>query len=151
RHEKHRVLLPFEVLLRLAVAGPDGSQTAARANINNLIQGELDRRQRLTGRDFGHTRGADAFLAPELNKGGLAASFFPPFQLDGAEIGNEIALVDRNALRLHPTVIGKFLAPHRDDGFLFFCFGHRTSSLLHSLFLFTYLLVSLLATWSLAT
>ena len=52
--------------------------------------------------------------------------------------------MNRNSLRLHPPIIGEFFAPHRNDGFLFGCVGHKISSC----FLISYLLVSLLATCS---
>jgi len=43
-YEKHRVLLPFEVFLRFAFAGPHGGQAAAGADVNDFIQGEFHRR-----------------------------------------------------------------------------------------------------------
>src|SRR5258706_5406767 len=141
RHEKHRMFLPLKIFLVFAFASPDRRQAAAGANVNDLIQGELYRRQRFTRRYFSDARRADAFLTPQLDERRLAASFLPPLQLDGPEIGYKIALVDRNTFCLHPPVVGKLLTPHGDYGFLVGCIGHNSSSLMRSLF---YLLIFLL-------
>jgi hypothetical protein len=70
-------------------------------------------------------------LSQKLNEGRFALPLFPPFKLDRAQIFDKVTPMDWNPLGFHPPIIGEFLAPHSDYGFLFCgfvlsCFGHKT-------------------------
>src|SRR5215475_1191094 len=137
------MFFPLEAFLRLAFSTPNRREAATQQNVDQFVQSEFHWRQRLAGRNFCYPGRADAFLPEQLDKCRFASTFFPPLYLDRAQIRDIVAGVNRNTLRFHPPIIGKFFAPHCNDGFLFGCLSHKSSSYP---FLLLYLLASLSAT-----
>src|SRR5215471_13999200 len=111
------MFLPFEALLGFSLARPDRCKATTRENINQFIESEFYRHRRFPGSDLLYPGRADALLSKELNKRGFALPFFPPLQFDGPQIRDEVTCMNGNSFGFHPSIIGKLLAPHRDNGF----------------------------------
>jgi len=58
-------------------------------------------------------------LAEQLDKRRFTARSSTTLQSIVRRSSIKIAPVNRNPLTFHPSVVGEFLAPHRNDGFLF--------------------------------
>src|SRR5581483_11032671 len=111
RHEEHAVLLPLEALLAAALV-PDIGDAASGDDVDDLVERELERLGRPARGDLAHARRSDALLPGELDEGAHALALFPPAELDGAQVWDEVAAMDRDARALHPVVVGEELAPH---------------------------------------
>ena len=101
--------LPLEAGPGAVVARPHRGHAVALEHVDQLVEGELERRQGLSRRDLLHHGGGDPLLPHELDKGALAAALLPPAQLDGAQVLDEVAPMNRNAGGGYPVIVGVFL------------------------------------------
>jgi hypothetical protein len=81
RDQKHAVFLPLEGLLRALFAGPNRRQSASFDDVHDLVERELERRQRFAGRNLSYPRRRHALLPDQLNESGIALTGVPPAKL----------------------------------------------------------------------
>ena len=102
--QEERARAELEAMLRHAL-GPDGGDAPPAHGVDHLVQREPHRGHRRLGRDLGDARLGNALHAGELDERGVTLPLAPRGHLDGLEVFDEVAAVDRHALGLHPSVV----------------------------------------------
>lgn len=112
RHQEQRPLVPLErvPVVGALVSGPQPGLAASGDDVDDLVDRQSVGRQRLAGRDLGDPRLAQPLLADQLDERGVTITLVPAAEFDGAQIGDEVAPVDRQLLPGHPVVIKELAA-----------------------------------------
>ena len=103
--QEQGVLLPFHGFPSGFARAPHGGQPPALQDVHNLINRKLERGQGLARGNLADPCFDNALLAQKLHEGGMTTPVFPPSQLHGSQVRNEIAGVDGHIGRAHPLVI----------------------------------------------
>src|SRR5437764_999718 len=102
--QEEAIVLPLKAHLPFVCFIPDRGETATADHIHRFVDGNLQRRHRLTWWNLGYPRLADALEAGELQERRVAFPLVPPAELDRSHVRHEIPFVDRYASRRHPSV-----------------------------------------------
>ena len=104
QHEE-AVLLPLERPLGLTLGRPYGAETSAFEDVDDLVERELESRQRRARWDLRYARLRYALLASEHHDRGIAFPLFPGSQRQLPQVFDEVFAVDGNVQRVEPPLV----------------------------------------------
>ena len=115
RDEEQAARAELEAVLRHAVRPHRGDALSAQ-RVDDLVQRELHRRDRAAARYLRDAGLRHALHAHELDERRVALALLPRPYRHRAQVLNEVAAVDRHALRLHPRVVQVPVVPAAASG-----------------------------------